>query len=399
MSGFLISGFSSVLRVVIAKAQKRIERHSAIAGAKAGIDYYPRVWLSVVSVFCFIATAFTASAQNERLVPVRVLEAKLSPVKEQLRLSGTVTAASDSALSPATSGLVSEILVDAGDRVETGAALLMLDDELARFQLASDEAAVARAQQALIDARRRLAEAKELSTKQTIAETAVRDLESEVVEDEAELKRTEAIADLRTAVLERHVLRAPFAGVVSGRMVDPGEWVTPGDTVLGLVSLRRLFIDFQVSEAYQGRIKEDSNAKVYFAGNDALTHDARVAVAVPVSDPNARTFLLRLVLKQESSSFLAAPGTSAIGELALDVGRSAVTVPRDAVLRFSDGRSLVWVLESGKGQERALERFVTTGVAFNGLVEIKSGVRVGDRVVFEGNEALRNGQTVRVLGD
>ena len=74
-------------------------------------------------------------------------------------------------------------------------------------------------------------------------------------------------------------------------------------------------------------------------------------------------------------------------------------MPRDAVLRFSDGRSLVWVLESGKGQERALERFVTTGVAFNGLVEIKSGVRVGDRVVFEGNEALRNGQSVRVLGD
>ncbi|MEO0436113.1 MAG: efflux RND transporter periplasmic adaptor subunit [Pseudomonadota bacterium] len=328
-----------------------------------------------------------------------MLEAKLSPVKERLRLSGTVTAASDSALSPATSGLVAEILVDAGDRVDAQAALLKLDDELARYQLASDEAAAARARQALADARRRFAEAEELVPKQTIAETAVRDLESEVLEDEAELKRAEAVVGLRAAVLERHTLRAPFAGVVSGRSVDPGEWVTPGDTVLDLVSLQRLFIDFQVSEAYQGRIEVGSDAQIYFAGNDTVMYDARVAVAVPVSDPNARTFLLRLVLKQDSSAVPAAPGTSAIGVLALDAGRSAVTVPRDAVLRFSDGRSLVWIIESNNGSERAIERFVATGVNFNGLVEIRSGVRAGDRIVVEGNEALRNGQAVRVLND
>ena len=81
----------------------------------------------------------------------------------------------------------------------------------------------------------------------------------------------------------------------------------------------------------------------------------------------------------------------------MDVGYSSVTVPRDAVLRFSDGRSLAWVVETEDGIERASERFVKTGLSFNGLVEIAAGIRAGERVGTEGNESLRDGQTVRVL--
>ena len=117
-------------------------------------------------------------AQPERRAPVRVVEARELAVQDILELSGTVTAAANASLSPATSGLVAELLADAGDRVTRGATLLRLDDELARFQLQSDEAAASQARQALADARRRLAEAQKLKTQRTIAETAVRDLES-----------------------------------------------------------------------------------------------------------------------------------------------------------------------------------------------------------------------------
>ena len=70
------------------------------------------------------------------------------------------------------------------------------------------------------------------------AETVVRDLAAEVAEDEAALQQAKANSGYRKGILDRHQLRAPFSGVISSRTVDLGQWVTPGQAVLGLVSAK-----------------------------------------------------------------------------------------------------------------------------------------------------------------
>ncbi|MEM8489973.1 MAG: efflux RND transporter periplasmic adaptor subunit [Pseudomonadota bacterium] len=334
-------------------------------------------------------------AQEERRAPIRVAIALEEPVRQLLQLSGSVTAASNAALSTATSGLVRQLRVDVGSEVAEGDELLVLDEELARYQLQSDQAAAAQARQALQDARRRLAEARRLAPQKTIAETAVRDLESESLEDEAALQRAMAVAGRSEGILQRHVLRAPFAGLISERAIDVGEWVTPGQTVFQLVSLEQLYIDFQVSESYLGRISRSAEASISFAGNSSQRYPAEVAVVVPVSNPGSRTFLLRLIAKETPENMR--PGTSAQAELAIDVGYSAVSVPRDAVLRYNDGRSVVWAIEDRDGQPFADERFVQTGQSFRGKVEVVSGLKSGERVVIQGNESLRDSQPVRII--
>ena len=69
-------------------------------------------------------------------------------------------------------------------------------------------------------------------------------------------------------------------------------------------------------------------------------------------------------------------------------------MPRDAVLRHSDGRSIVWVVEAGEQGLEARERLVQPGLNFDGLVEIRKGLSEGDKAVVEGNESLRSGQLV-----
>jgi RND family efflux transporter MFP subunit len=270
---------------------------------------------------------------------------------------------------------------------------LLLDEELARFQLASDEATARRAEQAAADARRRLAEAKELMRKQTIAETAVRDLESEVIEDEAELARVTAVAERSRVTLARHALKAPFAGVISARMTDLGEWVTPGATVFELVSTEELTVDLQVSEAYLGAIAPGAPLTLRFPGGARVA--ATVSATVPVTDPTSRTFLVRARADETHPAMY--PGVSVTANISLGTGRTATAIPRDAVLRYADGRSVAWVIRRVDGVDRADERLVSTGLSFNGLVEIRSGVEPGERVVVSGNESLRNDQTVRVL--
>lgn len=348
-----------------------------------------------LSVWLALAGLAAAEAQELPRAPVQVIEAAESSIRQVLEFAGSVTARRASSLSAATAGLVAELRVDTGDRVAAGDVLLRLDDELARLQLASDQASRRQVEQAAADARRRLREARELVEKRTIAETAVRDLESEVIEDEAQLARVTAIADRSKATLDRHTLVAPFSGVISARSTEIGEWVTPGAALLELVSLEKLYVDMQVSEAYLGAIEPGMPVSLRLAGAADEVVAARVAATVPVTDPTARTFLVRAEAESAPAAML--PGVSVTARLALDTRRQRVTVPRDAVLRYADGRSVCWVVQAVDGIERADERLVDTGLSFEGQIEIISGIRAGERVVVVGNESLRDDQPVRIL--
>jgi RND family efflux transporter MFP subunit len=332
-----------------------------------------------------------SSAQGvARPVEVAVVETK--PVNRVVQVTGSVTSARASQLSVAASGLVTQLHVDAGTRVEAGDLLLELDPELAQLQWQSALAGAEEARNALADARRRLEEARALVPQQSIAETAVRDLAAEVAEDEAALHRAQAEAGYREGVLRRHELRAPFTGVVSAKLTELGEWVIPGQPVLELVATDQVRLDFRVPEDFLADVHPDARVKYILNADASRVFEGAVATVVPVADPNARTFLLRV--HTAPGDYPVVPGMSARAELALSTGREGLVVPRDAVLRFPDGRAVVWTVHEGTNGPVVEERRVETGLAFDGMVEVREGLRAGTKVVVQGNEALQNGQQV-----
>ncbi len=326
--------------------------------------------------------------------PVKVARALEQEISELIQVTGTVTSARDARLSVSVGGLVTALHVDTGSRVSAGDLLLELDPELAKLQWRSAAAGAEEARNALADARRRLDEARRLAPQQSIAETAVRDLEAEVAEDEAALHRAEAEAGYRRGVLERHQLRAPFAGVVSARLTDLGEWVEPGQSVFNLVATEELRLDFEVPEDHLGAVTTDTPVTFILNAEPEVAYRGTVATVVPVTEPGTRTFLVRVVATEVIPSMI--PGMSARARLNLATGRSGLVVPRDAVQRFPDGRVVVWVVEPGQEGTVATEKTVRLGLAFDGLVELSGGIEAGARVVVEGNESLQNGQRVLV---
>ena len=85
---------------------------------------------------------------------------------------------------------------------------------------------------------------------------------------------------------------------------------------------------------------------------------------------------------------------SASGLLRLTTGSQGIIVSRDAVLRYPDGRITVWVVEKHDDNMIVSERRVKTGSSFNNKVSILDGLKAGEQVVVEGNESLKDGQTV-----
>lgn len=286
-----------------------------------------------------------------------------------------------------------ETRVDAGDRVDKGSILVTLDSELARLALERAIAEQTQARIAVEDARRRLAEAEDVGPKRGIAETEIKSLRAEVTRNEAALKAAAAAARQQDAVVRRHEVRAPFTGVVSQRLAQVGEWVNPGDGLVELVATEGLRFDFRVPQIYYARLDEDTRIDLTLDAVPDEVVAGRVQSIVPVKDPGARTFLLRVV-SDVQHRLPVTPGMSARAAIRVDTGREAVVVPRDAVLMYPDGRKTVWVVEREEGDAIVHERRVQAGLEFDGLVEIQSGLEAGIDIVTRGNEALRNGEVV-----
>ncbi len=347
--------------------------------------------------FCIgmLAVLWVQSTAAQHAAPVELADAEHRTIVEALKLTGTLSSPRSARLSPEVEGRIVDIGVEIGDRVEAGAVMLQLDNEIARLDMAQAVAAEQEAGAALADAERRLSEARELLDKRVFPESETRSRAAQVERDRAVLQRRGAERARAAALLERHRLKAPFNGVIAARDADLGERVDTDSTVLQLVAVDRLQLDLQVPQRYFQRVGTDTPVSVQVDALRGENFTTSVARVVPVSDPNARTFLVRAYL--DNSAVRMTPGMSVRAELRIGTGRQGVVVPRDALIRHPDGRIIVWVVDGQDAERKVSERLVKTGLAFDGMIEIREGLAVGEPVVIRGNESLREGQTVRVV--
>lgn len=347
--------------------------------------------LKITAILAMVSAAALPSAFAAS--PVEVSQSEQRAIVQIVTVSGTVTSPQSAVLSPSIGGLVEKTLVDAGDRVAAGTVVVTLDSELARLALERAIAEETEARIELDDAKRRLAEAERVGPQRGIAETEIKSLRAEVTRDEAALEAAAAAARQQKATLRRHDVRAPFDGVVAQRLAQVGEWVNPGDGLVELVATEGLRFDFRVPQTYYARLNEQTQIDLTLDAVPDEVVPGRIQSIVPVKDPGARTFLVRVVADTQHS-LLVTPGMSARGALKIDTGREAVVVPRDAVLMYPDGRKTVWVVVSEDGRAIVHERRIQAGLEFDGVVEVRSGLEAGLDVVTRGNESLRDGEAV-----
>ena len=346
-----------------------------------------------------LAGAGTAFAQEQTSAArVEVEETRESELINQIPLTGSLAAPRVATLSAEVPGLVSVLDVDIGDQLEAGDTLLELNAELAEIALQRARAAAASARARAEDSERRFNEAQRLGTSNSIAASEVRSRQSQLEVDRAaeQVARTEVRQ--REAELRRHRVTVPFPGTISRKLVEIGEWVEPGSGLLEIVSSEPLYADFQVPQRYFPMVSTEDALTLRFDAYPDQHYPGRVVNKVPQSSDGARTFLLRVALDPQQTPPMLITGMSVDATLSLASGRSGVTVSRDALLRYPDGRVTVWVVErTSDGLATVSEQQVEPGLSFAGRVEVVSGLEAGEQVVIRGNESLRADQQVRIL--
>lgn len=336
----------------------------------------------------------TARSQTE-VVAVVAVRPEPTRVAQTIQLNGTVTAERDAALSPRVSGLVSAVRVDAGDQVRKGQVLLELDPTLASLGLERARAALSEGQTQLGEAVRLRDEARRLAADGSIPQSQYQTREAEVRLAEAAVSRLDAARREQAELLARHQLPAPFAGLIREKLTDPGEWVDTGTPVLALVATDPVRIDVQVPQRHLNALTTQTRTQVRFDSGGESVRPGQIVARVPASDPATRTFLVRVGLDDGPAG--AMPGQSARVEFELGRDTEALIIPRDAVKRYPDGTTTVWIVEPSGSTLGAREIPVTLQSGSGASATVIGGLDKRQRVVVRGNESLRPGQTVRLI--
>lgn len=334
----------------------------------------------------------TYGQQDGPVVVVRPAE-KVSLIKE-VPLTGTVVSPHIAKISTEVSGIVETMSVDIGDQVQAGEEILALNSELESLLFEAAQAETEQAEQELEDSRRRLAIADSLAQRAAAPANEIDSLAAEVRIDSAGLKRFKAAQKRLAARLRRHKLAAPFAGVISRKLVEQGEWIQPGDTVVELIATTGLHIDFQAPQSVYPELDRSTKIRIKLDALPGKIFDGVIKSIIPVADPTTRTFLIRATLNEPEVKL--APGMSANAVLQLDNGGPGIAVHRDALIRYPDGRTTIWVVNREGGRDVVYERQVLAGSSFDGKVAITGDLPTDTLVVVQGNEVLRENQSVTI---
>ena len=347
-------------------------------------------------LFPLLLAASLVHGQEEKAIPVKIVKTIIAPVHEELPLTGSVTTRRLSRISPEVAGLVATLHVDEGDEVKQGDTLLELDKVLAGIDSAAARARVKEAQARLKEAVRQKDEAAELVAKKHIPATRHEATLAIVEMDTAVLERLKKELNRREEIVSRHVIKAPFDGVITQKMIEKGEWVSIDTPLLELAEINLLRVNVPVPQFYFNDLQLGTPVRLTFDAYPGRDFLAEVTMKVPMNNVSTRTFPVKIDL--DNSERLLAPGMSARVIFQLnDASELSLLLPQDAVVRKPDGSESIWVIQPGGGSLTARQVQVRTGRSYRENIEITAGeVQAGDRVVVRGNEILRPGQRVEI---
>lgn len=368
------------------------------------------------------AKAPTVAQQSPQqpAMSVTVAPVQTTRVARTLNVTGSVTARDLIPVLPQTTGLqIEQLLVDEGDVVKKGQVMAMLDNSVleaqineARADVESNQAVVGQRQAALAQARATLAEAErnfqryqqlasagaisrqELDTRATAAATAresVRVAQANINSASADVRSTRATLAQQQTQLGQTVVRAPAGGLVAEAPAEVGDVASGTQKLFSIIQNGALELQAQVPATELPKVRINTVALITYDADPRVRLPGRVREISPLVDPESRKATVKInlppTLLLRSGMFARAAITTATV--------SGLTVPAKAVLPQPDGSVIVFVLLSDNTVKA--QTVELGGVPNGSSVEIKNGLKPGDRVVIAGAGYLKDGDRIQVV--
>lgn len=342
-----------------------------------------KLGLSLSAMLLILLGSMSASAdqiksQISKSVPVKVVSAYYTDYAKAVRISGLLENKSEQSLGFKVPGLVRKVYVDEGQFVKKGQLLAVLD-------LEEINAEVDKAKSVLANAQRNLARFESLQGRNALS---IDQLQS------AQTRMDVAKSDLTVAQFNRRhaVIKAPAAGRILNRALEPNELVQAGQSVFVFAAkksgwvLRTGIIDKDIVRTQLG-----DNAELYFDAYPNQQFAATVSEVAARADSSTQTFEIELRLSATNKNLLA--GFVGHGRVYPARKENLVLLPLTALLRANGKQAEVYVLDA---DNQAHLRLIDVAFIEGSRMAIRSGISEGERIVIQGAPYLSAGRSVAV---
>jgi len=339
-------------------------------------------------------------AMNGGPMPVEVAQATARDVPVVIEALGTVTPLATVNVRPQVSGPLLRVAFKEGDLVKAGALLAQIDPrpyqaavDQARGQLARDEAALSSAKIDLERYRRLVAQ-------DSVAEQTYSDQRATVNQDKAQVEADQAALETDRLNLSYCDIVSPITGRVGLRQVDPGNLVQADQTtpIVTVTEMQPMSVIFTVPENDLEEVFREMHAgetlPVEAYSRDMLHRIATGRLSSIDNQINVTTGTLQMRALFNNKTVALFPNEFVNVKLILRTLKHQIVVPGAAV-QNGPTSNFVYVL---KPNDTVALRTVVTGPSDGTYISILKGLKLGETVVTDGADQLRNGAKVRIPG-
>ena len=326
------------------------------------------------------------------------------PLYKSINLFGQLKAKAQIDIINKYAGIVDEINVDLGSKVQAGANAATTDvsysTSLTRYEADYKLAQVNAERYRKLYAQGAVSKSELDSMEQTLANKKAQydalaqqesydGTPSQVYRQEQIAARREQEYIIAQNKYHDLIFKAPRAGIITYRDAEVGGYAPAGSRLLTLLDDSGFTVDCDITEAEAASVTVGTQVELKLEAIGEICRGTVVYVS-PVRSRETNKFTLRIRLDEPGSNVKA--GLFAKGELRFLQKPSTIYLPKNAVLE-RDGKYFVYVL--GKGN-KALKKPVTTGASNNESIEIVQGVKIGETVILDNLARLRDGMVVEV---
>jgi len=322
------------------------------------------------------ASGAQGTAENADVKPVETVVIGTAPFRHFIEVQGTVSADDEIFVASESAGSIKKLLVKEGDVVKSGQILAEIDSDILNKTLEEVETGYDLAK-TVYERQKRLWEQKVGSEIQYL-----------------QARNNKESLEKRMETLKKQIdmtkVKAPISGTVEEVPVKLGQLVMPGSPIAHVMNFSRVKVKAEVAEAYSVKIKPGINVLVGFPdiGKEV---DSKISFAGKSINPVNRTFLVEVRLNQGEIEYR----NNMVSVIKINdyINPKAVAVPENYIQTSKTGQ-YVYVAEKSGEQFQAKRRAVTSGMSYNGITEITSGLNEGDRVISKGIQTLMEGQAI-----
>lgn len=359
---------------------------------------------AIFLIFIFTSCEEETKQKNEKVVPVKVFNAKLDNIENFVKATGTITAGEDVIVYSKVSEKIISIFVKPGDRISQGQNIAVQYNALFKQSVDASETAVKSAQAQFNLALQEFTRIKNLYEQKAISSQQFDQIKTQYESAELGLQAAKVQLQQAKEQFDNSFIKAPFSGVVASLYIEKNQMLPAGLPVAQIINSNSMKAKVKIPASEISGIFKGQSVSIEFPSLPDQLFEGIVSEIDQAVDPISKNLQVEVSLNKPNSEIK----SGMFGEFLIktSIKDNSIIVPENAIQSRTEVK-----IDRETGTQKSIKKYfvfvinnekadlveVKTGINSDGRIEILSGLKVGDTIIVVGQNIVKTGDKVKII--